>query len=147
MAMLAWSCGRPWKATPRRGRRTASRDTSRRRKPDFADAMKDHVLGHHARLQFAFEPEMHRFGNLDEQFARAMTKPASVLPTAGGELVERAGHCTCASPCQTTFARTRVALGRERRVADAGVARAETALQVAFGGVKFHEPFGSSITS
>ena len=28
---------------------------------NFADAMQDHVLGHHARLQFAFEPEVHRF--------------------------------------------------------------------------------------
>jgi hypothetical protein len=43
----------------------------------------------------------------------------------------------CESVPNKHFARARVALGRERRVADAGVTRAKLPFQIALGGVEF----------
>ena len=114
---------------------------------DFADAMKDHVLGHHAGLQFAFKPEMHGLGHFDEQLARAHDEAGVGVADAGGELVERARHARVRVGAEQNFARSRVAFGRQRRVADARVVRAVLALQIALGGVECPMPFGSSITS
>ena len=79
-------------------------------KADFADAMENDVLGHHARLQFAFEPEMHRLGHLDEQLARAHDEARVRVADAGGELVERARHAGVRIRAEQNFAGPRVAL-------------------------------------
>src|SRR6185312_12378297 len=59
---------------------------------DFADAMENDVLGHDARLHFAFEAEMHGLWNLDEQSAAAHDEACVGVANAGGELIERARH-------------------------------------------------------
>ena len=59
---------------------------------DLANRVQDDVLGHDARLQFALEAEVHRFGYFDEQFAGAHHETGVGVADAGGELVERAGH-------------------------------------------------------
>ena len=105
-------------------------------KTDFADAMEDHVLGHHARLQLAFEPEMHRLGDLDEQLAGAHDEAGVRVADAGGELVERARHAGVRVGAEQDFAGPRVALLRQRRVADARVMRAVLPLQMALARVE-----------
>ena len=59
---------------------------------DLADAVEDDVLGHHARLELAFDPEMHRLGDLDEETSGAHDESGVGVADAGGELVEGAGH-------------------------------------------------------
>ena len=66
--------------------------------------MQDHVLRHHARLQFSFEPEVHRFGNFDEQLARAHDEARVRVADAGGEQVERARHAGVRIRAEQNFA-------------------------------------------
>src|SRR5206468_11850001 len=61
-------------------------------KTNLADAMKDDVFGHHTSPQRAFEAEMHRLRNFDQQLARAHHKTRIRVANAGGELIERTGH-------------------------------------------------------
>ena len=91
---------------------------------DLADAMEDHVLRHHARLQLAFETEVHRLRHLDQQLARAHDEAGVGVADAGGELVERARHAGVRIGAEQNFARPRVALLRQRGVANARVVRA-----------------------
>ena len=98
--------------------------------------MEDHVLGHHARLQFAFEPEVHRFRYLDEQFARSHDEAGVRVADAGGELVERARHARVRVRAEQDFAGPRVALLRQRRVTDARVLRTVLPFEVAFARVE-----------
>jgi len=72
-------------------------------KADFTDAMKDHILGHHARPEFAFQPEMHRFGNLQQQTGPCPSQnPASVLPIPVANSLN-APPCRYANPSRTGF--------------------------------------------
>ena len=70
-------------------------------------------------------------GNLDEQLARAHDEARVGVADAGGEHVERARHAGVAVGAEEDFAGARVALGRQRGVADARVARAELLLELA----------------
>ena len=54
--------------------------------------MQDDVLGHDARLELAFEPEMHGLRHLEQQLAGAHDKAGVGVADAGGEFVERPGH-------------------------------------------------------
>ena len=98
--------------------------------------MEDDVLRHDAGLQFAFEPEVHRLGNLDEQLARAHHKTRVGIADAGGELVERARHAGVRVRAEKNFAGPRMAFRGQRRVTDARVTRTVLAFHVALGGVE-----------
>ena len=92
-------------------------------KTDFADAMEDDVLRHHAGLQFTFEAEVHRFRNLDEQLARAHDEAGVCVADAGGELIERARHAGVRICAEQNFTGTRVTFLRQGRVTNARVTR------------------------
>ena len=102
--------------------------------------MQDDILPHHARLQFAFEPEMHRLRHLDQQFACAEHEAGVGVPDPGGELVERPRHARMRVGPEQHLARPRVALLRQRRVAHAGVMQPVLALEIALGRVEYPVP-------
>ena len=107
---------------------------------DFTDAMENDVLRHHAGLELAFEAEVHRLRNLEEQLARAHHEARVGVADAGGELVERAGHAGVRVGAEEHFAGARVALGGTRGVADAGVVGTVLALGVALRGIELPVP-------
>ena len=66
-------------------------------------------------------------GTLMQQLARAHHEARVRVADAGGELVERARHAGVRIRAEQDFARPRVALLRQRRVADARVVASRTA--------------------
>ncbi len=78
-----------------------------------------------------------RFRHLDEQLARAEDEPRVRVADAGGKLVERPGHAGVGIGAEEHLAGPKMALPRERGVADAGVMGAVLALELALGGVEF----------
>ena len=105
-------------------------------KADFADDVQDHVLGHDAAGQLAFEVETHRFGHLDEQFARAHDEARIRIADARGEFAKSARHAGVRVRAEEHLARPRVALGRQRRVADPREAAPVLALELALARVE-----------
>ena len=99
---------------------------------NLADAMKNDILGHHAQLQPAFEPEVHCLRRFQQEFARAHDEAGVRVADAGGKFVERSGHARVRVCAKQDFARTRVALLRQRRVANACKVRAVLPLELAF---------------
>ncbi len=98
--------------------------------------MEHDVLRHHALGQLALEAEMHGRRHLDQQLAGAHDEARVGIANAGREHVERARHAGVAVGAEENFAGTRVALGRQRGVADARVPLAELPLELAARGVK-----------
>ena len=81
-------------------------------KPDLADNVQNNVFGHHSRLQFAFQTEVHRFGNFQKQLARAHHEAGVGVADARGKLIERTGHAGVGIRAEQDFAGTRVSLLR-----------------------------------
>ncbi len=79
---------------------------------------------------------MHRLRDFQEQFAGAHDKAGVGVADAGGEFVEGAGHASMGIGAEKNFAGARVALLRQRGVADARIMRAVLLGEGAFGGVK-----------
>src|SRR6266513_937699 len=99
-----------------------------RRSSDLANALENDILGHEAWLQLSFEPEMHRFGHLQQQFACAHHKAGICVANARGEFVERAGHAGVRIGAKQNLAWTRVALLWQRGVTDTREIRSVLAL-------------------
>ena len=98
--------------------------------------MQNHVLGHHAPLQSAFEPEPHGFGNLQEQLAGAEHKTRIGVADTGGELAERAGHARMRVGAEQDFTGAGMPFRRQGGVAHAGKTAPVLPLELALARVE-----------
>ena len=101
--------------------------------PDLADAMENDVLGHHAFLELAFEPEPHRLRNLEQQLARAEHEASIGIADARGEFAESARHARVRVGSEENFAGAGVAFGGQRRMADTRETAAILPFELALG--------------
>src|SRR6185369_1505324 len=102
--------------------------------------MQDDILGHHARTEFAFEAEVHRFGNFQQKFARAEHEAGIGIADAGGKFVEGAGHAGVRIGAEQNFSGASMAFLRQSGMANAGIIRAVLALEHAAGRVEVPMP-------
>ena len=78
---------------------------------DITDDMQDHVLGHHAVSELAFEIKTHGFGDFDEKFADAEDETGVGVADAGGKFPKSACHAGVRIGAKKNFTRAGMPFG------------------------------------
>ena len=84
-------------------------------------AVQNHIFGHHTGLQFSFQAEVHRLGNLDEEFACPHHETRVGVANARRKFVERSSHAGVRIRPKKDLVGPSVALLGKRSMANPGV--------------------------